>query len=148
MARSLFIASDHAGFDLKEFLKENLKEFFKQLGISVQDLGAHSSDRVDYPDYAQSVVKEVLSNSNAVGILICGSGQGMAIAANRHRGIRAALAMNDESARLARCHNNANILCLGARLTAPAQAAKLVEIFLTTEFEGGRHIGRLAKLDL
>lgn len=155
--RTLFIASDHAGFDLKAHLLRTWKS-----GVSLvtphsptgatswswKDLGAYSADRVDYPDYAQSLCKELLvSAPDSFGILICGSGQGMAMSANRFKGIRAALTWNVESTRLARAHNDANVLCLGARLIEPADAVKFVETFLLTPFEGGRHAGRVAKIE-
>ncbi len=141
---TLLIASDHAGFDLKSFL-------LKSLHLKWRDLGPANTDRVDYPDYAQSLCKELLlarkTDENGFGILICGSGQGMAMAANRFKGIRAALAWNEESTLLSRAHNNANILCLGARLIEPALAVNLVEIFLRTPFEGARHTGRIEKIE-
>ncbi len=109
------------------------------------DLGPESTDRVDYPDFSAKVVASVLADKTSFGVLICGSGQGMAMSANRHKGIRAALAWNEDSATLSRAHNNANILCLGARLIEPAKALLILESFLTAEFEGGRHIGRIEK---
>lgn len=154
---TLFIASDHAGFELKSHLLRVWKDGVVA-GVSHwswKDLGPLTSDRVDYPDYAQSLCKELLlkrstendSSIKSFGILICGSGQGMAMSANRFRSIRAALAWNQESAQLSRAHNDANILCLGARLIEPALAVNLVETFLLTPFEGGRHSGRVSKIE-
>lgn len=137
---ALFIASDHAGFALKERLKARLPRF------QWMDLGPMDSSRVDYPDYADRVVKGVLVTGQP-GILICGSGQGMAIRANRYRGIRAALVWDEASTRWARAHNNANVLCLGARLIESETAIRLVELFTLTPFEGGRHQDRVDKLD-
>lgn len=146
--RKLLIASDHAGFELKNHLLQVLKI----PGFSLEDLGPANADRVDYPDYAQTLCKELLKSSSGAGaetfgILICGSGQGMAMAANRIKGIRAALTWNTESTKLARAHNNANIICLGARLIEPDLAVKLVETFLRTPFEGGRHTARVEKIE-
>lgn len=145
---TLFIASDHAGFELKSHLLRVWKDGFP--GWVWKDLGPLTSDRVDYPDFAQALCKELLAarpSPQSFGILICGSGQGMAMAANRFQGIRAALAWNQESALLSRAHNDANILCLGARLIEPALAVNLVETFLLTPFEGGRHAGRISKIE-
>lgn len=136
----LFIASDHAGFELKAHLLTLNKNWV--------DLGPANADRVDYPDFAQNLCQQLLlEEKNSFGILICGSGQGMAMAANRFKGIRAALVWSEESARLARAHNDANVICLGARLIEPALAVNLLETFLKTPFEGGRHSGRIAKLE-
>jgi ribose 5-phosphate isomerase B len=142
----MFIASDHAGYQLKEYLKSHMPN------IKWVDCGPFDTARVDYPDYADRLVAKVLernssSGKKATGVLICGSGQGMAIRANRFKGIRAGLAWNEESVRLSRQHNDANILCLGARFTQPELAKKLVELFNATEFEGGRHTGRVEKLE-
>jgi ribose 5-phosphate isomerase B len=150
----LFIASDHAGVELKKYILENLDS--KTLETwSTQDLGPNSADRVDYPDYAKTLCRELLATCQtetearqSFGILICGSGQGMAMTANRVPGIRAALAWNSESAKLSREHNDANVICLGARLIDRDLAVSLVQIFLSTPFEGGRHSGRVAKIDL
>jgi ribose 5-phosphate isomerase B len=151
--QTLFIASDHAGYDLKSHFVRVAKDRFP--AYTLKDLGPANADRVDYPDFAQALCKELLleyrnSTSNlprSFGILICGSGQGMAMAANRFKGIRAALTWNEESTRLARAHNDANILCLGARLIEPSLAVNLVETFLRTPFEGGRHEGRIEKIE-
>ncbi len=153
----LFIASDHAGFDLKSHLLRVWKDKVRlsspvattsNLTWAWRDIGPANADRVDYPDFAQNVCRELLlAPKGSFGILVCGSGQGMAMAANRFKGIRAALTWNEESTRLSRAHNDANILCLGARLIEPALAVNLVEIFLRTPFEGARHIGRIAKIE-
>lgn len=150
MNRTLFIASDHAGFDLKVKLLKTFPKGFEFSGErwTWKDLGPLSADRVDYPDFAQKLSQEILKDGESRGVLICGSGQGMAIAANRHVGIRAAIAWSESSAELARSHNNANILCLGARLLDEATVYKILPIFLTTQFEGGRHVDRLKKLDV
>lgn len=140
----LLIASDHAGFELKKHLVEhsNIANF------TWKDLGPTNTDSVDYPDYAQTLCRALLvSPAGTLGILICGSGQGMAMSANRFHGIRAALAWSTESTELSRAHNDANILCLGARLIEPALAVKLVETFLRTPFEGGRHSARVLKIE-
>lgn len=137
---TVFIASDHAGFDLKEILKHDIAA----LGCSVKDLGPKDTASVDYPDFAHALAKEI--SGNAKGILICGSGIGMSIAANRHKHIRAALCHNGLEASLTRRHNNANVLCLGARIIGVEVAKDIVKTFLTTEFEGGRHQTRIEKL--
>lgn len=137
------IASDHAAVALKASVKEMLTEFASE----VIDLGTQGGDSVDYPDYADAVAGEVLSGKAQFGIAICGSGVGMSIAANRHKGIRAALCMDGLTAQLSRRHNNANVLCLGARLIGIEVARDCVTQFLTTAFEGGRHEKRIKKMD-
>jgi len=137
-----FIGSDHAGFDLKKILRAHLEK----LKRSVEDLGTHSTESCDYPVAASEVCRTVLSR-NGLGILICGAGLGMSMAANRHRGIRAALCTHTFHARAARAHNNANVLCLGQRVTTPDLALEILEIFLETPYEGGRHERRLALLE-
>ncbi len=137
----LLIASDHAGYELKERLKKNLTH------VEWVDLGPSDSARVDYPDFADRLSAQIQKNGGQ-GVLICGSGQGMAIRANRYRGVRAALVWNEASTLLSRQHNDANVLCLGARLVDPALSEKLVELFLSTKFEGGRHQDRINKLGL
>ena len=139
---TIYIASDHAGFALKKYLRLLLKE----KGWTVEDLGPDSSASTDYPEYAHKLCKNVLATGHK-GILICGTGIGMSMAANRHKGIRAALCTHEFHAEICRRHNNANILCLGERITAPALAAILVERFLNTDFEGGRHQCRVEKID-
>ena len=142
ITQKVFIASDHAGFTLKETLIEELKN----LKLEVIDLGCDSAETsVDYPDFAQKLSKKITNDSN-YGILICGSGIGISIAANRFKHIRAALCHNVKSAKLARTHNNANVLCLGSRLIKEKNSIALVKAFLNTEFEGGRHGRRVEKL--
>ena len=137
------IAADHAGFSLKEILREALKTN----GYQVEDLGTQNEDSTDYPDYAAAVGHKVADGDVQRGILVCSSGVGMSMAANKIAGVRAALGTNPEEVRLTRLHNDANVLTLGARFTAPEEASKLVEIFLTTKFDGGdRHVRRIAKL--
>ena len=143
MALPLVVGSDHAGF----LLKERLKKALDRLGIAYRDVGTDSTERVDYPDFARQVAEAVSKGEAARGLLVCGSGQGMAMAANRHRGVRAALAWDEETARLAREHNDANVLALGGRLIDPALAERILEVFLKTSFAGGRHAGRVAKID-
>ncbi|MDR2161649.1 MAG: ribose 5-phosphate isomerase B [Desulfovibrio sp.] len=139
---SLIIASDHAGFALKEDLIAHLTD----KGQSVRDLGPSSDAAVDYPEYAHAACFEILA-AGSLGILVCGTGIGMSIAANRHPGIRAALCTYEFQARAARQHNNANILCLAARVSAPPLARTLVDAFLAASFTGGRHQRRLALID-
>jgi ribose 5-phosphate isomerase B len=136
------IASDHAGFDEKERLKPVLKE----LGIEFEDLGTVSPDSVDYPDYARKVGEEVAQGRAEQGLLVCGSGTGMAIAANKVPGVRAAVAWNEETARLARQHNDANVLSLGARTTPAEELPRIVRAWFQTKFEGGRHQRRVDKI--
>lgn len=137
------IGADHAGF----ILKEHLRAWLAEAGHELRDFGAHSAESVDYPDYAALVAGAVAGGSAERGILVCGSGIGMAIAANRVRGVRAAACIDLYSARLCRQHNDANVLALGSRIVAPPLAEALAEVFLTTTFEGGRHARRVAKLD-
>jgi ribose 5-phosphate isomerase B len=136
------IASDHAGVELKEKLKDEIKK----LGLKFEDLGTEGTQSVDYPDYADALVKWIKAHEGNKGVLICGSGIGMSIAANRHKGIRAALVHNGMEAELARKHNNANVLCLGARTTDNMSAKAALKTFLNTAFEGGRHEKRVEKL--
>ena len=140
--KKIFISSDHAGFQLKEDIKSHLSK--KKL--SFQDLGPFNDDRVDYPDYAHKVAKKVKVNKSNVGILICGSGMGMNIAANRHKNIRAAQCFNLKSTKLSRLHNDANIITLGSRLLTKKLAINCVNTFLNTKFEGGRHSKRIKKI--
>ena len=144
--KSLFkkvsLASDHAGFNLKE----KIKKFLIKKKIKVVDLGPKNNNSVDYPDYAKKVAKNVSSKKSNVGILVCGSGTGMAMSANKAKKIRAAVCYNKASTRLSRQHNNANIMALGARLTKKSDAIKLVNVFLNTKFEGGRHLRRVNKV--
>ena len=140
--KKISLASDHAGFVLKESIK---KKLIKQK-VKVFDLGPTTKDSVDYPDYAKKVARNVCSKRTNIGILVCGSGTGMAMSANKFRKIRAAVCYNSASTRLSRTHNNANILALGSRLTNNKKALKLVNIFLSTKFEGGRHLRRVKKI--
>lgn len=139
--KKMYIAADHAGFELKTHLLKKFPE------LKMEDLGTMNPDRVDYPDFADRVAVKIQSNPNAIGVLICGSGQGMAIRANRFSKVRAALCWNEEVAALSRQHNNANILCLGARFSTPALAESILKSFLNAEFEGGRHQARVDKLE-
>jgi ribose 5-phosphate isomerase B len=136
------IGADHAGFELKNQLGEALRKS----GHEVCDFGTNSAESSDYPDYARQVAKAVAAGTAERGLLVCGSGVGMSIAANKVRGVRAALGVNLEEVRLTRAHNNANVLTLGARFIEPALASELVQAFLETPFEGGRHERRVAKL--
>ncbi len=140
--KKISISSDHAGFKLKEKIKKNLLK----KKIKVIDLGPKTEQSVDYPDFAKKTARNVLSKKTKVGILICGSGTGMAMSANKFKKIRAAVCYNTESTRLSRQHNNANIIALGARLTKSSNAIKLVNVFLSTKFEGGRHLRRVKKV--
>lgn len=142
MNQTVAIANDHAGVALKQLLARELRA----LGYEVVNLGTDSADSVDYPDYGNAIAEIVLSGRAAFGIAICGSGIGISIAANRHKGIRAALCATAEVATLARQHNDANVLCLGARFINEDEAKKCVEAFLTAEFEGGRHARRVGML--
>lgn len=140
---NLAIGSDHAGFKLKNELLVHLLE----KGLELQDFGPDSTDSVDYPDYAHKVAESVASGENDLGILICGSGNGVCITANKHKGIRAALAWEEEIAALARQHNNANVLCVPARFVSKAKAFKIVDAWLEATFEGGRHQNRVSKIE-
>ena len=140
--KKIFISSDHAGFKLKEFIKL----YLLKKKINFQDLGPNNNTKVDYPDFAHKVAKKVKTNSNNVGILICGSGTGMSIAANRHKNIRAAQCFNLKSTKLSRLHNDANIITLGSRMLTKKNVLSLVGVFLNTKFEGGRHLKRIKKI--
>ena len=140
--KKIFISSDHAGFRLKE----SIKMYLSKKKLSFQDLGPLNDDKVDYPDYAHKVAKKVKVNKNNVGILVCGSGTGMNIAANKHKNIRAAQCFNLKSTKLSRLHNDANIITLGARLLTKKNAIKFISVFLSTKFEGGRHKKRVKKI--
>lgn len=142
MPETIAIAADHAGFALKEILKAELA----RLGLTPEDRGTHGSESVDYPDFAHDLARWVAAEAGRRGVLICGSGIGMSIAANRHAGARAALCRTVEDATLARQHNDANIVCLGERVTPPALAKEILQVFLATDFEGGRHLPRVKKL--
>ena len=140
--KPIVVASDHAGFELKEVLKVELEA----LGMTVEDLGAYNTDAVDYPDMADALAKVVSEDSERRGLLLCGTGIGASIAANRHRRVRAALCHSAETARMAREHNDANVLVLGGRITDPETAKECLRVFLDTAFGEGRHIPRVAKL--
>ena len=140
--KKICISSDHAGYKIKEYIKTLL---YKNK-ISLIDLGPHNDKSVDYPDYAKKVAKRIKCKKSDFGILVCGSGTGMAISANKIRGVRAAVCYNKTSTYLCRSHNNANILCIGARLTKKNSIGKIVSMFLKTKFEGGRHQRRIRKI--
>ena len=136
------ISSDHAGYETKEFIKDLLIKS----KISTVDLGPFLNKSVDYPDYAKKVSNRVSKRKSDIGILVCGSGTGMAISANKTKGIRAAVGYSIKSTQLSRQHNNANVLCLGSRLTKRKDIKKIIKIFLNTKFEGGRHKRRVKKI--
>ena len=136
------LGSDHAGYEYKE----KIKELLSSMGLTYQDFGTHSPASTDYPDYAHSVALAVSSGKADSGILVCGTGIGMAMVANKHNGIRAVAPESVESARLSREHNNANVLALGARITPWERAEEIIRIFLAAHFEGGRHESRLMKM--
>jgi len=140
--KPIAIGADHAGFEYKSFIID----FLNSKGLSVKDFGTYSADSVDYPDFAHPVAEAVESGASGCGILICGSANGVAITANKHQGIRAALCWTDEVAKLARQHNNANIICIPARFVSTAVAEQMVNAFLDTAFEGGRHEKRVGKI--
>jgi ribose 5-phosphate isomerase B len=142
MGKKIAIGGDHAGYDFKEKLVQKLES----LGYEIKDFGPYSHDSVDYPDYVHPLASAIEKGEFELGIVICGSGNGVAITANKHQGIRAALCWNEELSALARQHNNANILAIPARYISYELAEKLSEIFLTTDFEGGRHSNRVNKI--
>ncbi|MBI1810227.1 MAG: ribose 5-phosphate isomerase B [Gemmatimonadetes bacterium] len=144
MAERIPIASDHAGFEMKEKLKARLTA----LGYDVQDMGTSSEASTDYPDYAHPLAEEVSTGEVKRGVLLCGTGLGMSYAANRHAHVRAAVAWNADVARLARQHNDANILVLPARCISEAEAETILQVWLDTPFEGGRHERRVEKIEL
>ena len=139
--KNIFIASDHAGYNLKNSI---ISKFRKKLKII--DLGPNSNEPVDYPDFAKKLSKKVTSSKGSFGILVCGSGMGMAITANKTNNIRAALCYSKKNTKLSRLHNNANIITLGERLINKNKAFNLIKIFLSTKFEGGRHLRRVKKM--
>ena len=140
--KKIFISSDHAGYNLKEKIIKKFKKKYIFL-----DLGAYDSKTsVNYPDYAHKLCKKVSNNSKNIGILVCGSGVGMSMAANRHKKIRAAVCYSAKNTKLSRLHNNANIITLGARLTKKNTAFKCIDVFMNTNFEGGRHKKRVKKI--
>ena len=140
--KKIFVSSDHAGFALKK----KVLDFLKKKKLSFQDLGPFSDKIVDYPLYAHKLANNVKKNKRNVGILICGSGTGMNIAANKHRNIRAAQCFSLKSTKLSRLHNDANVITLGSRLISKKNALKYVSVFLNTKFEGGRHLRRVKKI--
>ena len=140
--KKIFISSDHAGFKLKE----TIKDYLRNKKVKIEDLGPKDDSSVDYPDYAHKVARKVKSRKSNVGILVCGSGTGMNIAANKHKNIRAAQCFNLKSTKLSRLHNDANIITLGSRLITKKNALKFVSVFLNTKFEGGRHLRRVRKI--
>jgi ribose 5-phosphate isomerase B len=142
LSKPIAIGSDHAGFDYKE----DLISFLEGKGLPFKDLGTHNKDSVDYPDFAHPVAEAVENGEASFGILICGSANGVAITANKHQHIRAAICWGEELAQLAREHNNANIICIPARFVREGDAEKMVALFITTSFEGGRHARRVEKI--
>lgn len=138
-----YIGTDHAGIDLKDYTVELLKE----KGHEVVDMGPFSKTRVDYPDFAHKVAEAILADSVAQGILICGSGIGMSMAANRHAGVRAALCHDAYTATVARGHNDANILCFGERIVGKGVAESIIDAWIAGSFDGGRHCGRVEKIE-
>ena len=140
--KKIWIASDHDGFRLKE----KIKKYLIKKKISLIDLGPNDLKSVDYPDYAKKVSNRIKLKKNEAGILVCGSGTGMAISANKIKGIRAAVCYNKSSTSLSRQHNNANIIAIGSRLTKTKIALKLISVFMSTKFEGGRHLRRVKKI--
>ena len=138
----VLLASDHAGFNLKEFIKKILLKN----GNKVLDLGTKNNNSVDYPDYAHLLSKKIKKNKKDFGILVCGSGTGMVMAANKHKNVRAALCYNVKSTKLSRKHNNANVMTIGSRLTKRNVALKCVKVFLNTNFDGSRHSRRVKKI--
>ena len=142
LSKPIAIGSDHAGFDYKE----DLISFLEGKGLSYKDFGTHSKDSVDYPDFAHPVSTAVETGEAAFGILLCGTANGVAITANKHQNIRAALCWGDEIASLVRQHNDANIICIPARFVREGDAEKMVSTFITTPFEGGRHANRVDKI--
>ena len=140
--QKVFLASDHAGF----LLKQTISNFLKRKGIKILDLGPENKNSVDYPDFAHLLAKKMNGKKNNMGILVCGSGEGMIMAANRHKNIRAALCYNIKSTKLSRMHNNANVIAIGSRLTKKNIALRCTDVFLNTDFEGGRHLRRIKKI--
>ena len=143
MSKKFYIATDHAGYAVKSYVKE----FVSSLGHEIIDLGPDSADRVDYPDFAKKCADAVLADEGSFGILICGTGIGISISANKVQGIRAALCHDHYTAMLTRQHNDANILCFGERVVGKGVIEDMIEVFANTEFEGGRHAGRVAKIE-
>ena len=143
MPDAIILGSDHAGLELKEKVRKALE----RLGVPWEDVGTRSSESVDYPDYAHRVAEAVETGRFARGIVICGTGLGVSMAANRHRGVRAAVAYDEETARLSREHNDSNVLALGGRSLDHALAERILEVWLKTPFAGGRHARRVARIE-
>ena len=143
MAEQFGVASDHAGLELKRALVSELEK----RGLAVREFGTTSADSCDYPDFAHAVGRAIAAGEIARALLVCGTGVGMSIAANRHPAVRAVVCSEPLSARMSRAHNDANVLCIGARVVGPGMAVEIVDAFLSTAFEGGRHAGRVAKID-
>jgi ribose 5-phosphate isomerase B len=141
-SKAIAVGADHAGFEYKQVIVE----WLKRQGYQVKDFGTHSAESVDYPDFAHPVASSVENGESACGILVCGSGNGVAIAANKHQGIRAALCWTEELAKLSRQHNDANILCIPERFVSQSVAEAMVSVYLKTDFEGGRHQKRVGKI--
>ena len=139
----ILFASDHAGFDLKE----QLLEWARESGHDAIDLGPAGKDSVDYPDFGHALAQRLVAGDGERGVLICGTGIGMTMVANRHRGVRAALCHDAFTAEFARRHNNANVLCLGGRTTGPGVAVQMLDIFLATSFDGDRHVRRVENIE-
>ena len=142
LSKPVAIGSDHAGYDYKE----DLISFLEAKGLSYHDCGTHSKDSVDYPDFAHPVAEAVQNGEASFGILLCGSANGVAITANKHQGIRAAICWGEDLAKVVREHNDANIICIPARFVREGDAEKMVDIFMHTNFEGGRHKRRVEKI--
>ena len=140
--KKIFISSDHAGYNLKE----KIKIYLNKKRYRFEDMGPFNNNSVDYPDYAHKVAKKVKKSKNNIGILICGTGLGMNIAANKHKNIRAAQCFNLKSTKLSRLHNDANIITLGSRLISKKNALRFISVFLNTKFDGGRHLKRVKKI--
>lgn len=136
------LGADHAGYEYKE----KIKELLKSIGYDFKDFGTNSNDATDYPDYAHKVAESVSSGESEYGILVCGTGIGMSITANKHKGIRASNVESVEAARLARAHNNANVLTIGSRIINWETVVEIIKVFLNTKFEGGRHEWRIQKI--
>jgi ribose 5-phosphate isomerase B len=144
MPETIIIASDHAGFDLKE----RVKEWLEERDFEVEDAGTRSPEQVDYPDFAHRVADAIAGGRRARGVLVCGTGIGVSMAANRHAGVRAAVAWSEETARLSREHNDANVLALGGRTLDPTLAERILDVWLKTPFAGGRHARRVGKIEV
>ncbi len=144
LTEAVALGADHAGYHLKEYFKDILQGF----NLRISDMGTDSTAATDYPEYAHAVAREVAAGRVDRGVLVCGTGIGMAMAANRHRGVRAAVCYSEEQATVSRSRNNANVLCVGARLTDTETAGKILKIFLNTPFDGGRHEQRVAQLEV